>query len=70
MKQGLPKHSSLLQLYKRDKEEDNLAGITVSPERKTYRIEALRQCYKATMTFGMLERFKGFLVDQNSGPGL
>jgi hypothetical protein len=52
---------SVAALQKRQ-EEDNLAFV--APEWKTYRIEALRQCYKE-----ILERFKGF-VDQHSGSGL
>jgi 6-pyruvoyl-tetrahydropterin synthase len=68
MTQGLPKCSSLLQLYKRDKRKISLQA-KLSCLCKTYRIEALRQCCKANVSFGMLERFMGF-VDQNSGSGL
>jgi hypothetical protein len=59
---------SVVALQKRQ-EELNLAGKTVSPECKTYRIEALRKCYQANMSIGMLEKFQGF-VDQHSRPGL
>jgi hypothetical protein len=59
---------SVVALQKRQ-EELNLAGKTVSPECKTYRIEALRKCYQANMSIGILEKFQP-LVDQHSRPGL
>ncbi len=49
--------------------EQNHSGKTVSSECNTFRIQALRHCYQANMSFGMLERFKGF-VDHNSLSGL
>jgi hypothetical protein len=62
------RQQTVTQLQKQQ-EERGLSVQTISLECKRYRMEALRQCYYANMSFGMLNRFKLF-ADERAAPGL